>query len=193
MSRIHISCVIICLLYEWKFTAIACFSVQKEVSMSHLGRYSFLISSAWNPFSGKFVMMFSQMSFPMGKRRDISYSPYPSSGIVKRHLWQMWRYRSADSKWRYLFLMASCQIPCHLDVKYFLLQKVGTKEPLHLRIGYPDDKKAYVLNGMRKDIVHMAPLLAMNTKIVLLSLSKERLLPLKFIRSEHGRICQCFC
>lgn len=38
--------------FTWKFTAaIACFSVQNEVSMPHLRRYISLISSAWNPLS----------------------------------------------------------------------------------------------------------------------------------------------
>ncbi len=37
MSLVHISQVIICLLFAWKFTAaIVCLSVQKEVSIPHL-------------------------------------------------------------------------------------------------------------------------------------------------------------
>lgn len=38
---------------------IMCLSVQSEVSIPHLRRYISLISSVWNSFSGKFVMMFS--------------------------------------------------------------------------------------------------------------------------------------
>ena len=53
--------------------------------------------------------------------------------------------------------MASCQIPCHPDIKRFLFWKVGAKKPLHLRIGCPDGKKGSVQGGMSKDIVCMEP------------------------------------
>lgn len=44
--------------------AIACFSVQDEVSVLHLRQYLFLMSSAWNSSSKRFVMMFSYVPLP---------------------------------------------------------------------------------------------------------------------------------
>ncbi len=83
MSLAHISCVIICLFFAWKFTAaIVCFSVQNEVSMppSHMVQFGYLLAAKgfrWQIRDEHFFPVFRQRHFdhPQGNVPDPFHPP----------------------------------------------------------------------------------------------------------------------